>query len=76
MAETLESVLLEPSVLKAMSGKTKLKVLYEMIGELNELPTKLQKLIKLSEKKTINKKLLQVNIALNYGSKIKINNYF
>ena len=44
------------------------------IGELNKLPTKLQKLIKLSEKKTFNKKTLQVNIALNYGSKIELIN--
>ncbi|MDA7847709.1 polyprenyl diphosphate synthase [bacterium] len=41
----------------------------KFIGEINKLPIKLQKLIKLSEKKTINKKSLQVNIALNYGSK-------
>jgi len=38
------------------------------------LPIKLQKLIKLSEKKTINKKSLQINIALNYGSKIELIN--
>ena len=46
------------------------------IGELNKLPTKLQKLIKLSEKKTFNKKTLQVNIALNYGSKMELINTF
>ena len=46
----------------------------KFIGELNKLPTKLQKLIKLSEKKTFNKKTLQVNIALNYGSKIELIN--
>jgi len=44
------------------------------IGELNKLPTKLQKSIKLSEKKTFNKKTLQVNIALNYGSKMELIN--
>ena len=44
------------------------------IGELNKLPTKLQKLIKLSEKKTFNKKTLNINIALNYGSKIELVN--
>jgi undecaprenyl diphosphate synthase len=38
------------------------------------MPKKLQKLIKLSEKKTINKKTIQVNIALNYGSKIELIN--
>ena len=46
----------------------------KFIGELNKLPTKLQKLIKLSEKKTFNKKTLQVNIALNYGSKMELIN--
>jgi undecaprenyl diphosphate synthase len=46
----------------------------KFIGELNRLPIKLQKLIKISEKKTINKKSLQVNIALNYGSKIELIN--
>ena len=46
----------------------------KFIGEINKLPIKLQKLIKLSEKKTINKKSLQVNIALNYGSKIELIN--
>ena len=46
----------------------------KFIGELNKLPVQLQKLIKLSEKKTFNKKTLQVNIALNYGSKIELIN--
>jgi len=44
------------------------------IGELNKLPTKLQKLIYLSEKKTIKNKSLQINIALNYGSKSELIN--
>ena len=42
------------------------------IGELDKLPVKLQKLIKSSEKKTKNKRLLQINIALNYGSQIEL----
>jgi undecaprenyl diphosphate synthase len=46
----------------------------KFIGELSKLPTKLRQLIKLSEKKTFNKKTLQVNIALNYGSKIELIN--
>ena len=46
----------------------------KFIGEINKLPINLQKLIKLTEKKTINKKLLQVNIALNYGSKVELIN--
>ena len=46
----------------------------KFIGELNRLPINLQKLIILSEKKTINKKSLLINIALNYGSKNEIIN--
>ena len=46
----------------------------KFIGSLTKLPTKLQKLIKISEKKTIKKKSLQVNIALNYSSKIELIN--
>jgi len=46
----------------------------KFIGELDKLPTKLQKLIKLSEKKTGKKISLQVNIALNYGSRFELIN--
>ena len=61
---------LQKKINKIIEKNIKLK----FIGELNKLPTKLQKLIKLSEKKTFNKKMLQVNIALNYGSKIELIN--
>jgi len=61
---------LQKKINKIIEKDIKLK----FIGELNKLPTKLQKLIKLSEKKTFNKKMLQVNIALNYGSKIELIN--
>ena len=44
----------------------------KFIGSLTKLPAKLQKLIRLSEKKTIKKKSLQINIAFNYGSKIEL----
>ena len=44
----------------------------KFIGEINKLPINLQKLIKLSEKKTIKNESLKVNIALNYGSKIEL----
>ena len=44
----------------------------KFIGSLTKLPIKLQKLIRLSERKTIRKKSLQINIALNYGSKIEL----
>jgi undecaprenyl diphosphate synthase len=61
---------LQKKINKIIEKDIKLK----FIGELNKLPTKLQKLIKLSEKKTFNKKTLQVNIALNYGSKTELIN--
>ena len=61
---------LKTKINKIIEKDIKLK----FIGELNKLPPKLQKLIKLSEKKTEKKELLQVNIALNYGSKIEIIN--
>jgi undecaprenyl diphosphate synthase len=61
---------LQKKINKIIEKDIKLK----FIGELNKLPPKLQKLIKLSEKKTLNKKMLQVNIALNYGSKIELIN--
>jgi undecaprenyl diphosphate synthase len=59
---------LKTKINKIIEKDIKLK----FIGELSKLPTNLQKLIKLSEKKTIKKKSLQVNIALNYGSKIEL----
>ena len=61
---------LQKKINKIIEKDIKLK----FICELNKLPTKLQKLIKLSEKKTFNKKTLHVNIALNYGSKIELIN--
>ena len=61
---------LQKKINKIIEKDIKLK----FIGELNKLPAQLQKLIKLSEKKTFNKKTLQVNIALNYGSKIELIN--
>ena len=61
---------LQKKINKIIEKDIKLK----FIGELNKLPTKLQKLVKLSEKKTLKKKTLQVNIALNYGSKIELIN--
>jgi undecaprenyl diphosphate synthase len=61
---------LKKKINKIIEKDIKLK----FIGELNKLPTELQKLIKLSEKKTFNKKILHINIALNYGSKIELIN--
>ena len=66
--------LLENFLKKKINKIIEKDVKVKFIGELNKLPTKLQKLIKLSEKKTFNKRTLQVNIALNYGSKIELIN--
>ena len=66
--------LLENFLKKKINKIIEKDIKVKFMGELNKLPTKLQKLIKLSEKKTFNKKKLQVNIALNYGSKMELIN--
>jgi undecaprenyl diphosphate synthase len=66
--------LLENFLTKKINEIIKKEIKLKFIGELSKLPTKLQKIVKQSEKKTINKKLLQVNIALNYGSKTELIN--
>jgi undecaprenyl diphosphate synthase len=66
--------LLESFLQKKINKIIEKDIKLKFIGELNKLPAQLQKLIKLSEKKTFNKKTLQVNIALNYGSKIELVN--
>ena len=64
--------LLENFLKKKINKIIEKDVKINFIGELNRLPIKLQKLISISEKKTIKKKSLQVNIALNYGSKTEL----
>ena len=66
--------LLENFLKKKINEIIRKDIKLKFIGELDKLPTNLHKLIKLSEKKTIKKKTLQVNIALNYGSKIELIN--
>jgi undecaprenyl diphosphate synthase len=66
--------LLEDFLKKKINKIIEKDIKLKFIGELSKMPKKLQKLIKLSEKKTINKKTIQVNIALNYGSKIELIN--
>ena len=66
--------LLENFLKKKINKIIEKDIKLKFIGELNKLPIKLQKLIKLSEKKTFNKKTLQVNIALNYGSRFELIN--
>ena len=50
----------------------KKKIKLNFIGELNKLPSTLKDIIKLSEKKTKKNQLIQVNVALNYGSKSEL----
>jgi len=66
--------LLENFLKKKINKIIEKDIKLKFIGELNKLPTKLQKLIKLTEKTTFYKKTLQVNIALNYGSRIELIN--
>ena len=64
--------LLENFLKKKINKIIERDIKLKFIGELSKLPSKLQKLIKLSEKKTIENKSLQINIALNYGFKIEL----
>ena len=66
--------LLENFLKKKINKIIEKDIKLKFIGELNKLPTKLQKSLKLSDKKTDDKKTLQVNIALNYGSKMELIN--
>ena len=66
--------LLETFLKKKINKLIEKDIKLNFIGELDKLPTTLQKLIKTSEKKTIQNQSLQINIALNYGSKIELIN--
>ena len=50
------------------------KIKINFIGEISKLPLNLKNLIKISEKQTSVDFVIDVNIALNYGSKIEIIN--
>jgi len=61
--------LLENFLTKKMNNLIKRDIKLKFLGEINKLPTKLIKLIKNVEAKTSKNQSLQVNVALNYGSK-------
>ena len=61
--------LLENFLKNKMNNLIKKNIKLKFIGEINKLPTKLKKLIKNVEAKTSKNQSLQVNVALNYGSK-------
>ena len=64
--------LLENFLTKKINDLIKRNIKLKFIGEINKLPTKLNALIKKSEFKTSKNLSLQVNVALNYGSKNEI----
>ena len=66
--------LLENFLINKIDNINKKNIKLKFIGEINNLPHKLKKLIKKSEKKTSKNFDLQVNIALNYGSKAELIN--
>jgi len=65
--------LLENFLLNKISDLNKQNIKLKVIGKKN-FSSKLTKLLKLSEKKTSKNKRLQINLALNYGSKSEIIN--
>ena len=66
--------LLENFLLKKLKKLIKNEIKLKIIGDKKKLSTKLQKLLKISEKKTFKNKKLQINLALNYGAKDEIIN--
>ena len=65
--------LLENFLLNKISDLNKQNIKLKVIGK-KKFSSKLTKLLKLSEKKTSKNKRLQINLALNYGSKSEIIN--
>ena len=66
--------LLENFLTNKIDNLIKKDIKLKFIGEINKLPKELKKLIKISEKKTTKNLSLQINIALNYGSKNELIN--
>ena len=61
----------EKIVLEKIEELNKQKIKLKIIGKKN-FSTKLNSLLRLSEKKTSKNKRLQINLALNYGSKAEL----
>ncbi len=66
--------LLENFLTKKIENLIEKKIKLKFIGELNRLPSTLKDLIKISEKKTAKNLNIQVNVAINYGSKSELIN--
>ena len=67
--------LLENFLKDKIEDLNKQKIKLKIIGKKN-FSSKLNNLLKISEKKTFNNKKLQINLALNYGSKAELINAF
>ena len=63
--------LLQDFLKEKIEDLNKQKIKLKIIGKKN-FSSKLNNLLRLSEKKTIKNKRLQINLALNYGSKIEL----
>ena len=61
--------LLENFLIKKIDSLIKNKIKLKIIGNKKKFTIKLQKLLESSEIKTVKNKTLQINLALNYGSK-------
>ena len=66
--------LLENFLTNKIDNLLKKNIKLKFIGEINKLPIRLRKIIKNSELKTSKNSSLQVNVALNYGSKRELIN--
>ena len=66
--------LLENFLTNKIDKLIKKNIKVKFIGEINKLPIRLRKIIKNSELKTSKNSSLQVNVALNYGSKSELVN--
>tara|TARA_B100000767_G_scaffold138764_1_gene131182 strand:+ start:164 stop:841 length:678 start_codon:yes stop_codon:yes gene_type:complete len=64
--------LLENFLIKKIENLINKKIKLKFIGELKKLPTTLRKLIRKSEKETSKNFRIQINVALNYGSKSEL----
>ena len=66
--------LLENFLTNKIDNLLKKNIKLKFIGEINKLPIRLRKIIKNSELKTSKNSSLQINVALNYGSKSELIN--
>ena len=66
--------LLENFLTNKIDNLLKKNIKLKFIGEINKLPIRLRKILKNSELKTSKNASLQVNVALNYGSKSELIN--